>query len=246
MKFVDPLAFKTRQSRQFILFAGSQLQGKPEKREDHFINFNDECVALTDGVDGVPHGDIAAKFAAETAIWGYKHIRERPFYWAKKILFLKRIFRSSNIAVWQKRKEFGFEEGLATTLSVAIIGAHALWVGSVGDSGILLYRNGLIDVLTPPDVDEIGRVTIALGIKRFGLVPHIAVEKFIPGDTLLLATRGVLNHINEDQLRATFEVSGRSSDSLTTAVVHLLKTAKENGSGENMTACMIKKIRTAE
>ncbi len=246
MKFVDPLAFKTKEPRQSILFAGSQLQGGKESQEDFFINFNDECVVVTDGVEGVPHGDVAATLAAETAIWGYKHIRQRPFYWADKKLFLKRIFRSSNLAVWQKRREHGFEAGLATTLSVAMIGTHAIWVGSVGDSGILLYREGLIDILTPQDVDQMGRLTNAIGLKRLGLVPHIAVEKFLPGDILLLATGGVLNHISEDQLRATFEVSGTTTDSLTTAVVHLLKTAEENGSIDNMTACMIKKVSTAE
>lgn len=239
MKFADPLALKIRQPRQSVLFAGSQLQGPRESQEDFFINFNDECVVVTDGVSGLPHGGVAAKLAAETAMWGYKHIRERPFYWADKKLFLKRIFRSSNMAVWQKRKEFGFEAGLATTLSLAMIGTHAIWVGTAGDSSVLLYRDGLIDVLTPPDEN-------VLGIKRLGLIPQIAVERFIPGDILLMATDGVLNHVSEDQIRATCEVSGNTTDSLITAIVHLLETAKENGSADNMTACMIKKIQRAE
>lgn len=243
MKFVDPLALKHRRPTQGVLFAGSQVIGGRQSQEDFFSNFNDECVVVADGVGGLPHGDVAAKLASETAIWGYKHIRQRPFYWADKKLFLKRIFRSSNLAVWQKRKEYGFESGLATTLSVAIIGTQNIWVGSVGDSGILLYREGLIDLLTPYDLDETGRLTNALGLQRLGLVPHIAVEKFIPGDILLLATDGVLNFVSEDQLRATFEVAGDTADSLTTAVIHLLKRAGENGSDDNMTACMIKKIR---
>jgi serine/threonine protein phosphatase PrpC len=246
MKFADPLALKNKQTRQAVLFAGSQLQGGKTLQEDFFINFNDECVVVSDGVSETARADIASELASETAIWGYKHIRQRPFYWADKKLFLKRIFRSVNMTIWQKQREHGFEQGLATTLSVAMIGTHALWVGSVGDTGILLFREGLIDVLTPPDVDELGRLTNWLGKKRLGLVPHIAVEKFLPGDILLLATDGVLNHVSEDQLRATFEVSGSSTDSLTTAVVHLLKTAQENGSEENMTACMIKKVRTGE
>lgn len=246
MKFVDPLAFKARQSRESVVFAGSQLQGARPNQEDFFVNFNDECFVVADGVGGLPHGDVAARLGAETAVWAYKHVRERPFYWADKKLFLKRIFRSSNIAVWQKRREYGFEAGLASTLAVAIVGTQNIWVGTVGDSGILLYRDGLIDVLTPADLDETGKLTNALGLKRFGLVPHIAVEKFLPRDILLIATDGVLNFVNEDQLRSTFEVSGDTSDSLSTAVMHLLKAAQENGSRDNMTACMIKKIRTTE
>lgn len=244
MKFADPLALKNRQAFVGVVFAGSQTQGTRQSQEDFFSNFNDECIVVADGVGGLPHGDVAAQLASETAIWGYKHIRQRPFYWADKKLFLKRIFRSSNLAVWQKRKEYGFESGAATTLSVAIIGTQNIWVGSVGDSGILLYREGLIDLLTPYDLDETGRLTNALGLERLGLVPHIAVEKFIPRDILLLATDGVLSSVSEDQLRTTFEIAGDTTDSLTTAVIHLLKLAGENGSEDNMTACMIKKIRT--
>jgi len=208
------------------------------------VNFKDECFVVADGAGGLPHGDVAARLGSATALWAYKHVRERPFYWADKKLFLKRIFRSSNMAVWQKRREYGFGAGLAATLAVAIVGTQNIWVGSVGDSGILLYRDGLIDLMTPADADEAGRLTNALGLKRFGLVPHIAVEKFLPRDILLLATDGVLNYVSEDQLRATFEVSGDTTDSLSTAVVHLLKTAEENGSRDNMTACLIKKIRS--
>ena len=238
MKFVDPLALIAQQPRQFVLFAGSQLQGSRQSQEDFFINFNDECVVVTDGASK-RHGDIAAKLAAETAMWGYKHIRERPFYWADKKLFLKRIFRSANIAVWQKKREYGFESGLASSLAVAIIGVQRIWVAAVGNSGVLLYRDGLIDVLTPLD-------SKALGLNRFGLVPHVAAERFLARDILLLATDGITNYVSEDQLRATFEVSGNSTDSLTTAITHLLRTAQENGSTDNMTACMIKKVRATE
>lgn len=242
MKLADPLAVKNRKSSGAILFAGSQLQGPRKSQEDFFINFNDECIVVSDGVGGLPHGDVAARLGAETAIWGYKLIRQRPFYWADKKLFLKRIFRSANLAVWQKRREYGFEAGLAATLSVAIIGTHNIWVGSAGDSTMMLYRDGLIDVMTPNDLDELGMLTNALGMRRSGLVPHIAIERFLTGDILLLATDGVTQFVSEDQLRATFEVTGNTTDSITTAVIHILHMAEENGSTDNMTACMVKRI----
>lgn len=242
MKFVDPLVIKHKKNPGAIIFAGSQLQGEREVQEDYFINFNDECFVVADGVSGLPHGDVAAKLAAETAIWGYKHIRLRPYYWADKKLFVKRIFRSVNIAVWQKRKETGFEKGLATTLATVIVGTHVFWIGSVGDSGILLYRDGLIDMVAPYDIDEAGRLTNAIGLKRYGLVPHVKAERFLLGDIILLATDGVLGFVNEEELRTVFEVSGNTSDSLSGAVTHLLKTAEENGSTDNKTACLIKKI----
>lgn len=235
MKFVDPLAVANRKSSGIVLFAGSQFQGLCPVQADYFVNYNDECFVVADGVDGLPNPDVAARLGAETAIWGYKHIRERPFYWADKRKFLKRIFRSANIAVWQKRREFGFEKGLATTLAVAIVGTHKVWVGTVGDSNVLLYREGLIDVLTLSD-------TNALGMRRFGLVPHVAVERFLIGDILLLASDGVLRFVSEEQLRFVCESAGDTTNTVTTAVVKLLQTAQENGSTDNMTACIVKKV----
>lgn len=246
MKFVDPLALRTKKSRQSVVFSGSQLQGARDSQEDFFVNFNDECFVVTDGVSGMPHGDVAAKLAAETAIWGYKHVRQRPFYWENKELLMRRIFRSANMSVWQKRREAGFEAGLATTLASVIVSPHKFWAGTVGDSAVLLYREGLIDVLTPADLDASGKLTNALGLRRIGLVPHITVEKFLARDIVLMATDGVLNFVSEDQLRATFEVCGDTTNSLSTAVVHLIKTAQENGSDDNMTACLIKKNRNEE
>jgi len=243
MKFADPFVLKhKKQSQGTVIFAASRLPGHDHVQEDFFVNFNDECFVVTDGVGSLPHADVAAHLAAETAIWGYKHIRQRPFYWADKKLFLKRIFRSANIAVWQKQREVPFVDGLATTLATVIIGPTSLWAGSVGDTGILLYRESLIDVLTPYDLDEAGRLTNALGVRRFGLVPHVAVEKFLPGDVVLMATDGVLGFVNEETLRMTFEVTGTTTDSMTAAIVHLLETARENGGKGDMTACMIKKL----
>lgn len=246
MKLIDPQTLKLDTPADIIIFSGSQLQGPRETQEDFFVNFNDECFVVTDGVGGLPNGNVAARLGAETAIWGYKHIRQRPFYWEDKKLLLKRIFRSANLAVWQKRSEFGFEAGLATTLAVAIVGTYKIWVGTVGDSNVLLFRDGLIDVLTPSDVDEMGMLTNALGMRRLGLVPHIAIERFLPGDILVLATDGVLQYVNEEQLRLICESTANTTESLSDAVIKLLHAAEDNGSTDNMTACMVKKIRVVK
>ncbi|HUD19374.1 MAG TPA: PP2C family serine/threonine-protein phosphatase [Patescibacteria group bacterium] len=246
MRFPDPALIKKQLAKERIIFAATQLQGSRESQEDYFINYNDECFAVADGVGSIPNGEVASKLAAETAIWGYKHIRMRPFYWADKQLLIKRIFRSSNLAVWQKRRESGFEAGLATTLSILIVSAQKIWAGSVGDTSILLYRDGLIDELTLRDVNELGTMTRAVGFQRLGLVPHIAVEKLLPRDVFLLATDGVINCIDEEELRATFDVVGETTQSITNAVVHLLTMAQSRGSTDNMTACLVKRLGNSE
>jgi serine/threonine protein phosphatase PrpC len=243
MKFVDPITVQMRKSHNSVIIAGSQLMRVGKPKRNYFYIFRDECIVVADGCRDIVHGEDAATLVGETAVWGYKHIRQRPFYWADKRLLLKRIFRSSNMAVWQKHREKGFESGLTTTLAVVIIGGHKFWVGTAGDTKVLLYREGLIDILTPTDVNPKGELTRVLGFKRLGLTPHVVVEKMLSRDIILIATAGVVDFLDEEQLRATFEITGDTHDSVTNAVVHLLRTAEENGSTGSLTACVMKRVR---
>jgi serine/threonine protein phosphatase PrpC len=236
MKFPDPILLKSQIPGPRVVFASSQLTGKQNFQTNYFINFNDECFVVTDG-HRMARGDVASTLAAETAIWGYKHVRHRPDYWSEKQLLVRRIFRSTNLAIWQKHREPGFEEGLQTTLSVAIIGPNKIWVGSVGDTSRLLYRESLIDILTPTNADM-------LGLKRLGLVPHVKIDEFLGDDILLMATAGAMKFVSEDALRTACEMAGDTTQSVTGAVVHLLETAQENGSEDNMTVCIMKRLKS--
>ena len=228
-----------------VICAGGQLIGGRTKQKDSFAIFRNECVVVADGVGGMPHGDIASRLAVETAIWGYKQIRLRPFYWRDKKLFIKRIFRSTNLAVWQKQKEDGYSDGLATTLSVIIIGSQKCWAGTVGDSRVILYRDGLIDFLTPPDANSTGFLTRAIGTQRLGIIPHIAVERFVAKDIIIAATNGITDFISEDEMRAICEICGDTKESLSNAVEHIITSAGHHGSTDNMTVVIVKRLRSS-
>ena len=234
---------KKRYNSGMIVFAARQLFGGRVKQEDVFRNFNDECFVIADGVSTSPHGELAGRLASETAIWAYRHVRHRRFYWADKKLFLKRIFRSANLTVWQKQREKEFKEGLVTTLLVAIIGPQNIWVGSVGDSSAYLHHEGTLTKLTRDEVDESGRLTNAVGLKRLGLIPQIIAKKFFPGDCLLFATDGVTNYVADRDIIAACSGSGDTTKSIDTSVQALLRAAQKRNSTDNMTACMVKRLR---
>lgn len=243
MKFADPLTLRVRSSRIAILFAASQRQGERSTQEDYFANYNDQCFTVADGVSGLPNGEVAAKLACETAIWAYKHVRLRPFYWDDKKLFLKRIFRSTNITLWQKRREQGFGEGLATTLMTCIIGDKSFWVGGVGDShAYQLTKKGELVSLLPDDVDPSGKLTRVMGANRYGLVPHVVGREFFEGDTILLVTDGIWRVVSQAQITSLVKECGRTSSSLTSTVEEILETARRAGSSDNMTAILIKRV----
>lgn len=244
MKIADPLGLKVQLPKSVVFFAASQLQGKRETQEDFFENFNDECFVLADGVGGVPNGEIAAKLAVETAIWGYKLIRQRPFYWFDKKLFMKRIFRSTNIALWQKKRETGFEQGLATTLDVLVVGSHTFWLGHVGDSSIWFWsgKNKNLTKLTKDDTDERGYLTKVVGTERYGLIPQFVAGRFFVGDTLTMLSDGVTSAVSQQDVEKTMRECGETTDALTNAVVSLLQKAEAAGSTDNMTAILVKRV----
>ncbi len=242
MKFDDPQMLRVSQPKDSILFAATQLPGHESQQEDCFVNFNDECFVVTDGGAGLPHGDVAARLAGETALWGYKHIRQHKFYWLDKKLFMKRIFRSANLAVWQKRREQGFEEGLATTLLVAMVGPRSCWVGSAGDTQAFLWRDGAVQKLIREDLDHLGRLTKAVGFVHFGLIPQFVASNFGVGDALLLVTSGAGNYLLEQEIALILSGAGENTERMKEAVTELVAMAQVNGSEKNMTACLIKRV----
>ncbi|MEK7065495.1 MAG: protein phosphatase 2C domain-containing protein [Patescibacteria group bacterium] len=243
MRFADPISVKAKSLRVRILFAASQRQGTRPTQEDYFANYNDECFALADGLGGLPHGEVASKLACETALWAYQHVRLRPFYWADKKLFLKRIFRSTNITLWQKQREKGLEGGMATTLITCIVGEKSFWAGGVGDSRLYhLDSTGKLTSLFPDDTDSSGRLTNALGANRYGLVPHVAAKYFSRNDCLLLTTDGVSRYTDEKFLAKQLALCGETTQSLSSSVEEILRGASERGSTDNMTVVIIKRV----
>ena len=130
--FVKPPPEK---SRNVLLYAGSA-----------FTHSTDECFILVDGYPGLPHAKEAEQETSETALWAYKMVRQSPFYGKERLQLLKRIFRSTNLRLWQKRRDHGFGDGLASALTVLITLEDYYWVGTAGNCNTFLFRDGLIDI----------------------------------------------------------------------------------------------------
>lgn len=241
MRLADPYALKIQSSRETVVFSAGQLSGAQMVQEDYFLNFNDECFVLADGVGSMPHGAVASKFACETAIWAYKHIRQHRYYWQDKKLFMKRIFRSTNLAVWQKRREVGFEDGLATSLMVLIVGAKHFWLGCSGPSSAWFFHGSSMTKLTP-EISTYNAHKDVLGIRRLGLVPLYTTAVFGSSDVIIMTSSGCGNYLTATDLQTCASSVGSTADSASRAVATLLSTSQINGSKENMTAILVKRV----
>lgn len=225
-----------------IIFAASQLQGTRETQEDYFANFNDECFVVADGVGGLPHGEVAAQLAGDTAVWAYRLVRQRRTYWKDRKLFLKRIFRTTNITLWQKQREQGFEGGMATTMLVCVVLDRRFYIGSVGDSSAFLVRNGTMTKLTTEDIDASGRLTKTVGTTRYGLAPSIVTGDFLPGDCMMLVTDGVARVMDTVKCMELLKEVEQSATQLSDVAVNMLHCAEDQGTTDNMTVCLIKRV----
>lgn len=241
MRLADPYALKIKPSRETVVFAAGQRNGAQSVQEDYFLNFNDECFVLADGVGSMPHGEVASKFACETAIWAYKHIRQHRYYWQDKKLFMKRIFRSTNLAVWQKQREVGFEEGFATSLMVLIVGVKHYWLGCSGPSSAWLIHGSSMTKLTP-EINIYEAYKDVLGIRRLGLIPMYKTAELASSDVLIMTSTGCGNYVTPMDLQTCAASVGTSADSASRSVTALLSASEINGSKENMTAIVVKRI----
>jgi serine/threonine protein phosphatase PrpC len=222
---------RAQKPQNVILFAGK-----------NFVHSQDECFIIAAGVASLSHAPEAEQLTLQTALWAYQMVRQRPFYWGEKLKFLHRIFRSTNLTLWQKRRDPGFDAGLGSALAVLIVIGDYFWLGSAGNCNTYLYRDGLIDILTPRDVDEEGMLTKAVGFSRKQLIPALHSEKLLENDIILLASDSIANYVSEDQMREILEGVGATNESLHIALDTLSSTAKSAGSHGSISVCLVKRI----
>ncbi|MBI4066233.1 SpoIIE family protein phosphatase, partial [Candidatus Gottesmanbacteria bacterium] len=193
-------------------------------------------------VGGLPNGEIASQLAGDTAAWAYRLVRQRRTYWKDRKLFLKRIFRTTNITLWQKQREQGFEGGMATTMLVCVIIDRRYYIGSVGDSSAFLVRDGEMTTLTTEDIDSSGRLTKAVGTGRYSLTPSIVTGDFLAGDCMMLVTDGVARVIDTAQCMSLLKQVEQSATQLSDVAVSMLHSCQDQGATDNMTVCLIKRV----
>lgn len=242
MRLANPYLVRLQEPKETIVFAAAQDMGESGVQQDYFLNFNDECFVLADGVSSYPLSEAASKLACETAVWGYKHIRQHKFYFQDKKRFMKRIFRSTNLAVWQKQKEVGFEQGIATTLLVVMIGAKHYWIGHAGDTSAWYVHEGSAHKLTIDHVSSKGVLEKAVGFKRLGLFPDFTTGEFPVGDMMLLMTDGIEKYLIPSDISQILTRPVLSIADAQQKTLALISAAKQQGSKSNMTVVLIARV----
>lgn len=194
-------------------------------------SYREDCFVMAEGA--------GAGLAVETALWGYREIRKRRCYWLDKRLLLRRIFRSTNLRLWQAQKENNFTKQLTTSLLVCVVGSRTIWLGYLGNFSVLLFRNGLIDLLSK-DQPKTNSPQL-LGLQRLGTWPKYLSEKLVAEDILVLLDADLLDYLPEGQLRRILETNPQNKGDLEIMANTLLDQAQKNGDVGGRSICLIKK-----
>ena len=213
--------------------------------EGHQTSELGQLIVVCDGMGGHEAGEIASHMAVEHIITAFYGLRDED-----RRVAISLAFESANAAI--------FNEGTRTNTSMGTTGVAAVVrddvcvIANVGDSRAYLIRGNDIRQISRDHslVNEqitAGTLSAADAEKMFyrhvitralGHQPEVVVDLFsFPierNDRILLATDGLINHVEDAELLSIF---GQSSSA--DAVERLIDLANERGGSDNITAVIV-------
>lgn len=219
-----------------------------EHNEDNFLVDDTRHVfAVADGLGGLPQGSLASEMAVNELsdyLASAKTSSQLPF---------ADIFERINKSVFLKGRTVSEDMGIGTTLTVAQFENDALKIGHIGDTAIVLFREGswkqltrdhtmaqdMIDRLRPGEQAYIPDYFSHTLTKCIGQIDEVSADFFehpvTPKDRILIFSDGVtktmeLNELNDRILAA---------EDPQTFVQNIINTANERGGPDNVTAVAV-------
>jgi protein phosphatase len=237
----------------FALRVGSHsAQGVRPNNEDRFVVDADQHLYMVaDGMGGQDHGERASGLAAEI-IPRIIHDRLEKKDGADSAV--KRAFEEANQAIIDASKDQPLGRRMGTTTVLALENNGQVYVAGIGDSRAYLIRNDKVEQLTVDHsvaqaLVSSGAITIEEArtspwqnvLHKFlgctNMIEGADVMPFTPqaGDRLLLASDGLTNFITPDDLRSGAQLFNDPQS----WIEHLVKTALDRGSRDNVTGIVI-------
>jgi protein phosphatase len=225
---------------------------RDNNEDSQYISPDLDLFIVADGVGGHSAGEVASRFAVDVlshALAGFpslpndKEVEER----------VRKALDHTNCLILDLGQHDSELLGAETTVVLALLLNHRLYVTGVGDSRGYLIRGRSIRRLTVddtwPDVlfnigqisaDEAKRHSLrnrllsALGMKEFRADKEIQVLDVYHGDRFLLASDGLTDVVEEQRLQKIIS----QEDNPQQAAEALTQEAIQNGAGDDVT-CLL-------
>jgi serine/threonine protein phosphatase PrpC len=215
---------------------------------------------VCDGMGGHAAGEVASRIAVDTVL-GYFREREpavrQDAYLDDAPLgarLLAEAVKQANDAILEYAEVHKNTSGMGTTLVAVRFIDDTVSIANVGDSRIYLLRDGQLLQLTEDHslvMEQVRRgmltleeakrssaqniITRALGTDETTL-PDLGEFPAQAGDVLLLATDGVLRHVEDNEIREIL----LQVTSLKAACATLIDAANEGGGDDNSTCVLVR------
>jgi protein phosphatase len=238
---------------EFVLRVGCQTaQGLRSNNEDRYVADQAHRLFLVaDGMGGQDRGEQASGLAAEIIP---RIVQDRLAANGDASRAVQEALTEANQAIVQAGKHQPVGRRMGTTAVLAVQRDSQVYVAGLGDSRAYLIRGDRVEQLTVDhsvanalvisgvlSADEAKRSPWQHVLHKFlgcaEMVDGADVHPFTPeaGDRLLLASDGLTNHIQEQDLR---DGPSQFPDPQVWAE-HLVKTALERGSRDNVTCVVV-------
>jgi protein phosphatase len=236
----------------YVLRVGSSTaQGARTNNEDRYVvDLVNNLFLVADGMGGQERGELASGLAAEIIP---RVVHDRLAAHAGASQAVQQALTEANQAIVRAGQNQPAGRRMGTTAVLAVQDANQIYVTGLGDSRAYLIRGDRVEQLT---VDHsVAQALVASGVlspeearhspwqnvlHRFlgcaEMVEGAEVRPFTPqaGDRLLLASDGLTNHITEADLR-----QGKSQRDAQAWAEHLVQTALDRGSRDNVTCIVV-------
>ena len=208
--------------------------------DNHQLRSKGIAVAVADGISS----SNVSQIASESAVAGFfSDYYSTPDSWSVK-QSAHRVLRANN--AWlhaqtrQSQYRYDQDRGYVCTLSVLILKSATAHLFHVGDARIYRLQGSSLEQLTTDHRVWLSRdescLNRAMGLNSQLDLDYLTVPVW-PGDTFVLATDGVYEHLPERNMAGIIHESGHDLD---TAARQLITAALANGSEDNLSAQIVR------
>ena len=231
--------------------------GQKKETNQDFVYRSDEPVGnlpnlyiVADGMGGHKAGDYASHYMAETLIESVTEDEEK-----NPIKIIRKAIEQANEKVLEKSLSDEELAGMGTTIVVATVIGHYLYVANVGDSRLYLITDKITQITKDHSlveemvrIGEINReqarnhpdkniITRAVGIEKKVKIDFfdMRLEK---GDLILMCSDGLSNMLEDSQIEKIIKKGGELSE----IAGELVEQANQNGGKDNIAVILIEPL----
>ncbi|MDO6824654.1 bifunctional protein-serine/threonine kinase/phosphatase [Marinobacter sp. 1_MG-2023] len=208
--------------------------------ENHQLRSKGIAVAIADGISS----SNVSQIASESAVAGFlSDYYSTPDSWTVK-QSAQRVLRASN--AWlhaqtrQSRYRYDQDRGYVCTLSVLVLKSATAHLFHVGDARVYRVQGDSLDQLTSDHRVWLSRddscLNRAMGLGQQLDIDYLATPVW-PGDTFVLATDGVYEHLCEGDMAGIIR---ESCNDLENAAKQIVAAALGNGSDDNLSVQIVR------